>query len=87
MFDIVCSLVTYREDIEKIRKTITGCCNTNLNIKLYLIDNSPDKSLGVLSKEYNNLEYIFKNGYLKNKTTETERVVPEYILFIFTFLD
>ena len=48
MCNVVCSLVIYKNDIVMLRNAIDSFLKTNLNLKLYLIDNSPTNELSVL---------------------------------------
>jgi len=52
MFDITASIVTYKNDIEILRKTIESFLNTDLNVKLYMVDNSSDTLIEKLCNEY-----------------------------------
>ncbi|PHR73273.1 MAG: glycosyl transferase family 2 [Lutibacter sp.] len=47
-YDITASLVTYNNDITMLKKTIASFLNTNLNVKLSIIDNSPSDNLKIL---------------------------------------
>jgi GT2 family glycosyltransferase len=67
-YNITASLVLYKNDIEDVRKAISSLLNTVLNIKLFLVDNSPTDLLKELSDLDSRIEYIFtgKNlGYGK----------------------
>ena len=67
-YNITASLVLYKNDIEEVKKAISSLLNTELNIKLFLVDNSPEDELKVLSDFDSRIEYIFtgKNlGYGK----------------------
>ena len=59
-FDIASSIVLYKNDPGILEKTIGSFFNTELNVKLYLIDNSPDDKLKVLVNDPR-IEYIFNN--------------------------
>jgi GT2 family glycosyltransferase len=68
IYNITASLVLYKNGIEEVRKAILSLLNTELNIKLFLVDNSPEDALKVLSDLDSRVEYIFtgKNlGYGK----------------------
>jgi GT2 family glycosyltransferase len=54
---ITCSIVLYNNDKNILSKTITSCLNTQLNIVLFLIDNSPNNDLKELSNIFN-VDYI-----------------------------
>lgn len=45
IFDCVASIVIYRNPPEMIRNAAESFLNTNLNVKLYIIDNSPTSDL------------------------------------------
>jgi GT2 family glycosyltransferase len=60
MQDIIGSVVVYRNSPEQIRRVITSFLNTRLNIKLYVIDNSPEDEVRDLCKD-KRVTYIF-NG-------------------------
>jgi GT2 family glycosyltransferase len=62
-FDLTISIVLYKSKIEIIENTITSVYKTNLNFKLYLIDNSPTDDLKVLKRD-DRTEYMFNNTNL-----------------------
>lgn len=79
-YNITASLVLYKNDIEEVKKAISSLLNTELNIKLFLVDNSPEDSLRVLSNIDSRIEYIFngKNlGYGKANNLIISRVLSE----------
>lgn len=45
MYDIVCSLVIYKNDRKQLLDAINSFLNSDLNIRLILIDNSPSEDL------------------------------------------
>lgn len=57
-FQLTASIVTYNNEIEVLSKTIFSFLNSNLSIKLYLIDNSPCDTLRCLARD-ERIEYIF----------------------------
>lgn len=59
-YDIVSSIVLYKTKQVIVEKTIESFLNTTLNVKLYLIDNSPTDDLKCLAAD-KRIEYIF-NG-------------------------
>ena len=61
MFQITACIVLYRNDTKTLSKTIDSFLNTQLNLKLYLIDNSPTDILRNISKD-NRVEYIFNKA-------------------------
>lgn len=60
MFPIAGSIVLYNNKIETVQKTINCFLNTELSIKLYIVDNSADDKKCTISKD-ERIEYIF-NG-------------------------
>lgn len=60
MFDIVASIVLYNND-KSIEDAIKSFTNTDLKIKLVLIDNSPTDKLKYLASD-SRIEYIFNNN-------------------------
>jgi GT2 family glycosyltransferase len=61
MFDIVCSIVSYKEDKNILLNNIKSVLNTKLNIKVVLVDNSPTDNLSEL-KNLLDIDYIFNNS-------------------------
>jgi GT2 family glycosyltransferase len=60
MYDITGSVVVYRNPPEQVLKAITSFLNTQLNVRLYVIDNSPDSRIGQLCTD-RRVVYVF-NG-------------------------
>ena len=58
-FDIIGSIVTYKSSPNELRRAINSFVNTDLKIKLYVIDNSPSDDLKNLCNHYEKVEYIF----------------------------
>jgi GT2 family glycosyltransferase len=58
------SIVLYKDDEQVLKKAISSFLNTNLDVKLYLIDNSPNDNLSYLSKLDDRIEYFFNNKNL-----------------------
>jgi GT2 family glycosyltransferase len=56
MIDLTCSIVLYNNNLDEISKTISCFLNTNLKVKLYLIDNSPSDLFRSLSTD-SRIEY------------------------------
>lgn len=57
--EITASIVTYRNRIEVLKQTIDSFFNTNLNVKLYVVDNSNYESIRQLCLQTNrDIEYI-----------------------------
>jgi len=48
MYDLIGSIVVYCNPHSQIREAIASFLNTRLNVKLYVIDNSPDDGVGEL---------------------------------------
>lgn len=57
MFDITASIVTYKNNLEILAKAIESFLNTDLNVKLYVIDNSSDVDIKNFCGQYT-VEYI-----------------------------
>lgn len=60
MFDITASIVLYKNSPDLVAKAIKSFLNTDLNVFLYLVDNSPDDRLKILAKDK-------RIKYLKNE--------------------
>lgn len=60
MFDIASSIVTYRNDFKTLQNTICSFLNTELNVKLYIVDNSPTDEIRRICND-DRIEYIFTN--------------------------
>ncbi|MCV2483990.1 glycosyltransferase family 2 protein [Flavobacterium sp. SH_e] len=54
---ITCCIVLYRNDKNVVQKAINSCLNTELDIKMYLIDNSPTNELSKLVED-SRIEYF-----------------------------
>lgn len=55
---ITASIVLYRNDALELKKTIESVLNTNQNLTLYLIDNSPSDDLKVFQEFDSKISYI-----------------------------
>jgi GT2 family glycosyltransferase len=64
VYDIVSSIVLYKNNRDLLRNAINSFLRTNLRVKLYLVDNSPDQSLSDLASLDPRIEYIFNNANL-----------------------
>ncbi len=65
MYDITGAIVLYKNDEKLLQKAIKSFLNTDLNVKLYLIDNSPNDKLKFLEDiDQERIEYIFNNANL-----------------------
>ena len=58
------SIVLYKTDKEKLVKAISSVLNSKLDLKLYLVDNSPTDELRYFSNLDNRIVYIFNNANL-----------------------
>jgi len=68
---ISCSIVVYNSNFAVLAKAIDSYLNTELPIKLYIIDNSPSDSLRHVLPKNDAIEYVFMNsnrgfGYAHN---------------------
>ena len=61
MIDITASIVLFQNDYEPVSKAITSFLDTDLNVKLILIDNSPTEKLRGLEAIDDRIEYISSN--------------------------
>lgn len=62
MYDVVASIVLYNSDADMARRAITCFLSSELNVKLYLVDNSPDNKLQVLADiDRERIVYLFNN--------------------------
>lgn len=63
MFDITSSIVTYNTKLDELKKAIESFLNTDLNVHLYISDNSPNDNLRKIIEELNDnrITYIFNN--------------------------
>ena len=59
---VTATIVTYKEREDVLKKAIDSFLNTTLNVKLYIVDNSPTDDLRVLCENIPLLEYIFNNA-------------------------
>lgn len=59
--DITASIVTYNNPITMLDLAIKSFLNTKLDVKLYIIDNSPTNSLGRMLS-YPQVEYFYMNS-------------------------
>ena len=64
MTQINASIVLYHNKKEQLIKAINSFLNTDLKVKLYLVDNSSNDDLKELEKIDNRVEYIFNNANL-----------------------
>lgn len=79
-YNITISVVFYKTDIEEAQRAISSLLATELHIKIFLVDNSPNDSLKVLGDVDNRIEYLFigKNlGYGKANNLVINKVLQE----------
>lgn len=84
MTQINASIVLYHNKKEQVIKVINSFLNTNLNVKLYLIDNSSNDDLKELKKLDNRIEYIFNNaniGYGAGHNIAMRKTIEENIAY------
>lgn len=60
-YDITASIVTCRNDPNILQKAINSFLNTEIVVKLIIIDNSPDDEIRQICND-NKIEYIFNNA-------------------------
>lgn len=58
------SMVLYQNSLVQLKRAIKSVLSTKLDVKLYLIDNSPADSLKILSELNPRIIYIFNNANL-----------------------
>ncbi|HTE29725.1 MAG TPA: glycosyltransferase family 2 protein [Chryseolinea sp.] len=63
MYDLTVSIVLFKNNLEHLNDAIKSALDTKLNVKLYLIDNSPTDELKVICPPAR-CEYIFNNANL-----------------------
>jgi len=64
MYNITASIVLYHNKKEQLIKAIKSFLDTNLKVKLYLVDNSSNDELKNLVKIDERIEYVFNNANL-----------------------
>lgn len=64
MTNINASIVLYHNKKEQLEKAIKSFLNTNLKVKLYLVDNSSNDDLKELKNLDERIEYIYNNANL-----------------------
>ena len=80
MYNLTVSLVLYKNKVDEVKRSISSFLDTELNIRLFLIDNSPTKILNELVHIDSRIEYIFvgKNlGYGKANNLIINKVLSE----------
>lgn len=84
MIQINASIVLYHNEKEQIQKVINSFLNTELEVKLYLIDNSSNNTLSTLSLDDERIEYIFNGanlGYGAAHNIAMERSIAGNVLY------
>ena len=79
-YNITVSLVLYKTGMEEAKRAIFSLLATDLNIKIFLVDNSPTDALKELGSLDSRIEYIFigKNlGYGKANNLVINNVLSE----------
>lgn len=79
MFQLTCSIVLYKDDPAELNATIQSVLQSDLHIKIYLVDNSPTNDLQFLGSN-DNIEYIFNNknlGYGKGQNVAIQKILNE----------
>lgn len=79
-YNITVSLVLFNTNEEELRKSVHSLLNTGLNIKLFLVDNSPTDVLKTIMPDDERIEYIFtgKNlGYGKANNLIINKVLED----------
>jgi GT2 family glycosyltransferase len=82
MINLSVSIVLFNNKKNQLKKTINSFLNTNLNVKLYLIDNSTLDDLKIFSNIDNRITYIFNNanlGYGKTHNIALRKSIEENI--------
>lgn len=60
MYKITASIVTFRNDFETLGRAIKSFLNTELDVRLYVIDNSPTDKIRKICED-RRIEYVFNN--------------------------
>lgn len=63
MYDIIVSIVTFKNDKDMLKKALESSSRTNLKTYIYVIDNSPTDELRNTCN-HKNVEYVFNNNNL-----------------------
>ncbi len=78
MFDIVTSIVTYKDNQNKVSNLLSCLFRVNLKLKIYIVDNSPTNELKKLGNHKEGIEYVFNNknlGYGKAHNIAIKRSI------------
>lgn len=79
-YNITASLVLFNSDVDEVRRALTSFLAVDLNVKIFLVDNSPSDTLREVSKIDSRIEYIFtgKNlGYGKANNLIINKVLED----------
>ena len=60
-YDLTASIVTCRNDLKMLQKAINSFLNTELSVRLIVVDNSPGDDIRKICND-NKIEYIFNNA-------------------------
>ena len=64
ILDLTCSIVLYKTDRKELLNVLTCLLATKLQIRVFLVDNSPTSVLSDVAEIDNRIEYIFNNANL-----------------------
>lgn len=79
-YNITVSLVLYKSDLDELKRAVSSLLNTKLEIKIFLVDNSPIDTLKTHISDDERIEYTFtgKNlGYGKANNLIINKVLQE----------
>lgn len=89
IYDVVACIVGYNSKKDELDKAIRSFLNTNLNVKLYISDNSPSNELQSFVEEYSDgrIVYKFNNknggyGWGQNQIIKEEKRNTKYYLVL-----
>lgn len=58
-YKIIASIVLFKNDVQVLTQTINSFLNTELQVKLILVDNSPTDQLRMMTPDDSRIDYIF----------------------------
>lgn len=61
-YQVTATIVLYNNEIDELKKAIYSFLNTDLKVRLYLVDNSPTNCLESLAAIDDRIEYFFVNA-------------------------
>ncbi|MCQ2210607.1 MAG: glycosyltransferase family 2 protein [Paludibacteraceae bacterium] len=87
MYQVTASIVIYKNDREELLKAIHSFLNTEMNVKLFLIDNSPTDEIKTIIPQDSRIEYAFQGenlgfGKAHNIVMEKVRNLSTYHLVL-----